>query len=808
MFKKIMTTALLTGLTCLQAQAGFEQFTDPSGGMWVTPENGDPAFGIFPFGLPALQAITTDNRTFELIPNVNLYADGAGDPVWRNNGGAGPDGGSIVVASTVYELSPITSDLEDVTFEFNIDAYDLDSGRYEFRGFVQVLDSVSGSFGVITADGDIYDGGDIGPISLTINAGGLDGQLLQAGWSITGLNANPSDDWGSVTVTATKLEVTSSDVTGPIPDPMGFFVEPYAISSNAITMTASTAVDDIYAVEYLFSNTVNVTSSGWQSDPVWTDTGPDIPPATNVVELMSDPTYLALNGNWEGFAGSSQTPSSFVTATGGVATVTPGSAVEWNFYQTFGAGPAGNDALVIGQPYEFSIVSDNDTTVGTSSAVAFVKAFDSGWGFLGGEFKQVTLAMDGSATTISFTPAAGAFYQVGTFTVGTTAGSYDVSSPSLITTNIVPGTSGLIPDTEYTYRVKARDMSPQLNETAWSAPVSATSTVTDVTAPAPDPMSFAVLPAAVSDTAISMTASTATDDAFGVEYLFSNTVNNTTSGWLSSPSWTAGSIAIENADFESGGVGYEFNSGGPASAATTNISGNTAALITSDGGWAVAVKAITNLASAGFAGGDTITVAADVRALAGKNGGGAGFKIESWESGSQINTTGDVFISPTESWANYSIDYTIAAGADEIRIVLLVVAGSDSEYLYDNLAAYSGGPLNPGTEYTYVVKARDTSPNYNETAFSAPASATTTGMAPVIPFSIDSSEYLNGIGFAFGWQGTSGYTYDLQYTTNLVTGPWLLDPSPGASGILSSGGTESATSTVSGVSVFYRVITQ
>ncbi len=68
----------------------------------------------------------------------------------------------------------------------------------------------------------------------------------------------------------------------------------------------------------------------------------------------------------------------------------------------------------------------------------------------------------------------------------------------------------------------------------------------DNTAPTPNPMSWASVPAAVSDTAISMTASTATDDISSVEYNFQCTVGGpgcSNSGWQSSSSYTANGLA-------------------------------------------------------------------------------------------------------------------------------------------------------------------------------------------------------------------------------------------------------------------------
>lgn len=68
----------------------------------------------------------------------------------------------------------------------------------------------------------------------------------------------------------------------------------------------------------------------------------------------------------------------------------------------------------------------------------------------------------------------------------------------------------------------------------------------DNTAPTPNPMTWASLPGAISDTAISMTATTATDDISSVEYLFECTLGGsgcTSSGWQSSSSYTASSLA-------------------------------------------------------------------------------------------------------------------------------------------------------------------------------------------------------------------------------------------------------------------------
>ncbi|MHC4721585.1 MAG: hypothetical protein ACYS6I_02630, partial [Planctomycetota bacterium] len=98
--------------------------------------------------------------------------------------------------------------------------------------------------------------------------------------------------------------------------------------------------------------------------------------------------------------------------------------------------------------------------------------------------------------------------------------------------------TGLADLTQYTYTVKARDKSSNQNETAPSSAEPATTE--DGTAPGPDPMTWASVPAAAGPTSISMTATTATD-ASGVEYYFEETTGNpggADSGWQAGASYT------------------------------------------------------------------------------------------------------------------------------------------------------------------------------------------------------------------------------------------------------------------------------
>ena len=98
--------------------------------------------------------------------------------------------------------------------------------------------------------------------------------------------------------------------------------------------------------------------------------------------------------------------------------------------------------------------------------------------------------------------------------------------------------TGLTPSTSYTYQVKARDKSSNANETGYSPARSATTTAPDTTAPTPNPLTWTSPPTAMSISAITMTANTATDPA-GVEYFFDClTAGGHDSGWQDSPTYT------------------------------------------------------------------------------------------------------------------------------------------------------------------------------------------------------------------------------------------------------------------------------
>ncbi len=98
----------------------------------------------------------------------------------------------------------------------------------------------------------------------------------------------------------------------------------------------------------------------------------------------------------------------------------------------------------------------------------------------------------------------------------------------------------LASDTEYSYKVKARDTVG--NETGFSVVRFVTTTIgpgSDTTPPTPNPMTWSVAPYANTDTSVTMIATTAADNSGGlVQYQFEETTGNagaTDSGWQNDP---------------------------------------------------------------------------------------------------------------------------------------------------------------------------------------------------------------------------------------------------------------------------------
>ncbi|WP_353415607.1 Ig-like domain-containing protein, partial [Haloferula helveola] len=187
-------------------------------------------------------------------------------------------------------------------------------------------------------------------------------------------------------------------------------------------------------------------------------------------------------------------------------------------------------------------------------------------------FKIAPGAVDGATVGMVATTATADVGPIEYYFENTTNGNFRDWSTSPNWDN-----TGLTTGTPYDYRVKARDGLG--NETDWST-VETGTPGSDVTAPAPDPMSFASAPSTVDESSITMTASTALD-VNGVEYYFECTLGGgNDSGWQASPTFTDVGLSP---DTEYGyrvqardGVGNLTGWSDPATANTADIPDTTA----------------------------------------------------------------------------------------------------------------------------------------------------------------------------------------------------------------------------------------
>jgi autotransporter-associated beta strand protein len=134
---------------------------------------------------------TIVNNSMELFPNYNTY--NAADPFWAD----GAVGNKWMEASTFVEQGNLTQ--ESVTFTGRVDAYTL-SPDYTAEAFIKVLDPANGYATSLFERQNLSGQTEW---SLTADTFFFTGQLLQIGFAVSGVNANPVDmaTLGSVRVT-------------------------------------------------------------------------------------------------------------------------------------------------------------------------------------------------------------------------------------------------------------------------------------------------------------------------------------------------------------------------------------------------------------------------------------------------------------------------------------------------------------------------------------------------------------------------------------------------------------------------------
>ncbi|MHC4619628.1 MAG: Calx-beta domain-containing protein, partial [Planctomycetota bacterium] len=299
-------------------------------------------------------------------------------------------------------------------------------------------------------------------------------------------------------------------------------------------------------------------------------------------------------------------------------------------------------------------------------------------------------------------------------------------------TNPVYNDTSLQPGTQYIYTVQMRD---SLGNTGTaSTPPSSTTTPPETDPPTPDPATFASPPAAVSQTEITMTATTGSDASPPVEYYFDEISGNpggSDSTWTTNP--------VYNDTGLDPGTQYTYT------VQMQDSLGNT--------GTASAPASATTLA-------DTTPPSPDPM---------------TWATPPYSTGTSSIAMVATTATDTSGVEYYFQCTSG---------GGNDSGW-QDN-TNYTDTGLSAGTQYCYAVQARDKSVNQNTTGWSTPAACATTDEQPTAASILAD---VGGCGpLQSGWisLGACGTYVDVGGTGIDVT---LATGNPGACACRNTGGT-------------------
>ncbi len=258
-----------------------------------------------------------------------------------------------------------------------------------------------------------------------------------------------------------------ADTTPPTPNPTSFATAPTVIPGNAITMTAATAYDS-NGVEYFFTCTAGGgDDSGWQSSATYTDSGltpgvlygytvktRDLSPARNESSPSTAASATIFTVVTVPVAqGMMQTSAQQILADFGLTVGT----VQTMLSDTVPVGhlisqsPSGGQSVALGSVVNL-VVSAGETTPPAPNPAAFSSAPV----VVGNNSITMTaaLATDLNGVEYYFTCTAGGGHDSGWQTSRTYTDT------------------GLTPGALYSYTVTVRDLAPQQNTTAPSAPAS------------------------------------------------------------------------------------------------------------------------------------------------------------------------------------------------------------------------------------------------------------------------------------------------------------------------------------------------
>ena len=269
----------------------------------------------------------------------------------------------------------------------------------------------------------------------------------------------------------------------------------------------------------------------------------------------------------------------------------------------------------------------------------------------------------------------------------------------------------------YLFEVTMSD-SRNLTEVSATIGVTVVDPSSETTPPAPNPMTWANPPAATSSTAITMTATTASDPA-GVEYFFDCTTDGGhDSGWQDSPTYTDTGLT-------------------PSTSHTYQVKARDKSANANETGFSPARSATTAAPD---------TTAPTPNPL-------------TWASPPAAMSISDVTMTASTASDPSGVEYFFDC---------LTAGGHDSGW--QDSPTYTDSGLRPSTSYIYQVRARDKSPNLNATGFSVTRSATTAGAAVECELGVWTPLANGGINPATGNPWQPGDPYRLAFVTSTTGG--------------------------------------
>ena len=186
---------------------------------------------------------TTDvvANTITLQPNFNTYADNPGDPYWQN----GAIGNKLMDASTYVEPGASFNGA-DLTFSGTVTSNTIDLAQYSAKYFIKALDPNAGYSDALGGSAT-FDLPLSGNFSVTVPAASLSsGFVVQYGFVVNGINANPSDELtiGSVVVSAAVSQSPSDLFIQGITE---FSTPAGGSSGKSIHLKANASISDLSA---------------------------------------------------------------------------------------------------------------------------------------------------------------------------------------------------------------------------------------------------------------------------------------------------------------------------------------------------------------------------------------------------------------------------------------------------------------------------------------------------------------------------------------------------------------------------------